>query len=580
MAADNGEHPKCIEDVRRVIALNGEISAGLRSQQKLLRIRRVSMPNAALQGTAQIDEALNAFERALLDEETELEQLRALTATSALINSSLDLDEVLTKAMDEIVNLTGAGRGFIILRDRDSGELDFRISRAPDDDTRADISRTIIDEVLATGKPLLTDNASSDPRVSRSKTVGRFTLRSILCVPLIYKDTVRGAIYVDNRFREAVFTERELTLLMAFANQAAIAIENAILFAQVQATLDEITRVKDLMENVFASVASGVITTNADDSVTTFNRAAAQILATPTEQAIGKPLTAIVPNAGDLDNPLREVREGRSAALVTEAQIGGRGRVELNLKFSPLKNASQETQGVTLVLDDLTEQREREQMLNVMTRYLPPGMVDNIHQIAELALGGERREVTCMFLYACPYSAFPADLRPQALMELLNQYLETATTAVHGVRGIIDKYMGNEVMVLFNTQLNPSPDHALCAVEGALNARDAFRELYGRLGIKPDPHLYRIGIHTGVATLGNVGSLNRRNFTAIGDCINLSKRLEETAAPGQIIISDDTLKHIARTQGIPAHIRAVERGAVQVRGRTQRTRIYEVYRHA
>ena len=580
MAADNGDHPKCIEDVRRLIALNGEISAGLRSQQKLLRVRHVTVPNAALQGTAQIDTALSQFENLLLDEETELEQLRALMATSALINTSLDLDEVLAQAMDEIINLTGAGRGFIILRDRDSAELDFRISRAPDGDMRVDISRTIIEEVLTTREPLLTDNASSDPRVSRSQTVGRFTLRSILCVPLIYKDMVRGAIYVDNRFREAVFTEREMTLLMAFANQAAIAIENAILFAQVQATLDEITHVKDLMENVFASIASGVITTNAEDSVTTYNRAAAQILATPTEQAIGKPLSAIMPGAVDLDGALHEVRDGRSAAIRSETQIIGRGRVELNLKFSPLKNATQETQGVTLVLDDLTEQREREQMLDVMTRYLPPGMVDNIHQIAELALGGERREVTCMFLYACPYSAFPVDLPPQALMQLLNQYLATATTAVHGVRGIIDKYMGNEVMVLFNTQLNPSPDHALCAVEGALVARDAFCELYARLGMKPDPHLYRIGIHTGVATLGNVGSLNRRNFSAIGDSINLSKRLEETAAPGQIIISEDTLQHITRGQSVPASIHLAERGAVQVRGRTQQTRIYEVYRHA
>ena len=169
MAANNGEHPKCIEDVRRLMALNGESSAGLRNQQKLLRVRRVAVPNAALEGAARIDVALNDFERALLDEETELEQLRALTATSALVNTSLDLDEVLTQAMDEIVNLTGAGRGFIVLRNRDSGELEFRISRAPDDDNRVDISRTILDEVITTGKPLLTDNASSDPRVSRSQ---------------------------------------------------------------------------------------------------------------------------------------------------------------------------------------------------------------------------------------------------------------------------------------------------------------------------------------------------------------------------------------------------------------------------
>ena len=106
-----------------------------------------------------------------------------------------------------------------------------------------------------------------------------------MCVPLIYKDSVTGAVYVDNRFKEAVFTERELTLLTAFANQTAIAIENAILFARVQATLQEITQVKELMENVFASIDSGVITSGAEDHVMTFNRAAAQILVTPPEHA-------------------------------------------------------------------------------------------------------------------------------------------------------------------------------------------------------------------------------------------------------------------------------------------------------
>jgi class 3 adenylate cyclase len=263
--------------------------------------------------------------------------------------------------------------------------------------------------------------------------------------------------------------------------------------------------------------------------------------------------------------------------LESQAFIFGRGQVDLHLKLSPLKDAAQETQGVALVVDDLTEQREREQMLDMMTRYLPPGMVDNIHQIAELALGGERREVTCMFIAACPYSAF-GGLDAQATMELLNQYLQAATDAVHGTNGIIDKYMGNELMVLYNSQLNPLADHALCAVEAALEARRRFTELYRKLGAEPDPHQYQIGIHTGIATLGNVGSLNRRNFSAIGDSINLSKRLEENAASGQIIISEDTLHHIeAAHKRIPGHIRAVERGAVQVKGRRQMTRIYEVF---
>lgn len=231
-----------------------------------------------------------------------------------------------------------------------------------------------------------------------------------------------------------------------------------------------------------------------------------------------------------------------------------------------------------MVLDDLTAQRERDEILELMTRYLPPGMVDNIQTIADLAMGGERREMTCVFMYACQYSAFPPNLRPTQMMETLNVYLEVATACIHRAQGIIDKYMGNEIMVLFNTQLNPEPYHALRAVEMALDIRDAYIELYSRLGINPDPHLYCVGIHTGVATLGNVGSVNRRSFTAIGDSINLSKRIQEHGQQGQIIISEDTLRHIQATAGAVSHIRFEECEPLQARGRQQLTRIYEVFR--
>jgi adenylate cyclase len=551
------------------------VGDGLRGQDTLLHIRGLSVPTIILHHLAQLETELTYLEHALIDDETELSQLQALANTSALINSSLDVDGVLAEAMDQIINLSGAERGYILLLN-DQGTVDFRVMRALEGEpTTHDVSRTILNAVLESGEPLVSDNASNDPRMQETETLARFVLRSVLCVPLIYKERLIGAIYVDNRYREGVFTEREVNLMMAFANQTAIAIENAILFASVQATLQEITQVKDLMENVFTSIDSGVITTGAEDTVTLFNRAAGQILNKPILEAIGTRLPEVLPVPVDeLAEPLQTVREqNKSLTMETQAEVQGRGRAVLNLKFSPLKNAEQETQGVALVVDDLTEQRERDEALSVMRRYLPPGMIENIHQIAGLALGGERREITCAFIYVCPYTIFPAE--PAAWMELLNTYLETATDAIHDAQGVIDKYMGNEIMVLFNTQLNPQPDHALRAVNLALDLRDAFIRLYQRLGQSPDPHLYRIGINSGVATLGNVGSLNRRNFTAIGDSINLAKRLEEVATDGQILISEDTLLHIGE---LPAHIRLTERAAIQVKGRQQVTRMYEVAR--
>jgi class 3 adenylate cyclase/PAS domain-containing protein len=415
--------------------------------------------------------------------------------------------------------------------------------------------------------------------VQNSATVAQLVLRSVLCVPLMYKGEITGAVYVDNRLQASLFTEREKNILVSFANQAAVAIENARLFTRVQASLAEITQIKEVIANVFDSIGSGVITTNAQDTVTTFNRAASDILERPAETAIGQPLKTVLPKiTADFADDLREVRENNlSRALDAELDMPERGRVALTLKLSPLKDSNQLTQGVAIVVDDLTEQREREEKLNVLRKYLPPSLVDNIQHIAGLALGGERREMTCMFIDVRSLSTFPPELRPKQIMEFLNDYLEVATDAIRDADGVIDKYMGTEIMALFNTQLNPQDDHAARAMEAALNMRNGYLDLYRKQGINPQPHFYRVGIHSGVATTGNVGSLSRRDFTALGDTINLAHRLLENAEAGQIIVSDSTRDYVQATASANG-ISYEEREPIKAKGRQQATIVYEVFR--
>jgi adenylate cyclase len=171
------------------------------------------------------------------------------------------------------------------------------------------------------------------------------------------------------------------------------------------------------------------------------------------------------------------------------------------------------------------------------------------------------------------------DVRPREVMDILNVFLSVATEAIQETQGVIDKYMGQEVMAMWNTQLNPMQNHAEMAIECALRMREKFIALYAELGINPEPHYYRVGIHSGVATLGNVGSINRRDFTAIGDTINLSKRLEENATRQQIIISQDSLEQLqAHHDNDINALTFEERAPIKVKGRQQETRIYEVFR--
>ncbi len=573
-------------ELERLCASAQEVTAALQRQQELLRIRGMGLPPGALQSVAQVEADLSSLRQQLQGEQTELSQLRALTETTALINSSLDLEVVLARAMDEVIRLTGAERGYLILLNPTDQSLAVRVVRDPENPDAGlgfQGSTTILQEVLTTGRPLRTDNAYKDPRIQNQTSIAQLSLRSVVCVPLTYKGTVIGALYVDNRLRSGVFTAREEKLLVSFANQAAVAIENARLFARVQAILAETTAIKELMANVFDSIGSGVITADAADRVTTFNPAAGDILGIAPEAAIGQPLAAALPRLSpDFTDHLHRVRErSQSEKLETELDVPERGRRVLSFNLSPLKDSQGRTQGVAIVLDDLTEQREREHKLNILRRYLPPALVENIHQIAQLALGGERREVTCMFVDVRPLATFPPDLRPGQIMEVLNAHFTVATDCIHDHNGVIDKYMGTELMALFNSQLNPMANHALMAVRAALALREAFAAFYAQQGLPPDTHLYRVGIHTGVATLGNVGSPLRRDFTALGDTINLAHRLLENAQPGQIIISDAAGQHLqSGLGGWPAGIVCEPREPIKAKGRQQATPIYEVFKSA
>ena len=160
-------------------------------------------------------------------------RLELLYRVSQSFNSSLDLDTVLNRVMDEVIALTSAERGFVMLCDED-GRLSFRVARGMDhsmiDAPEFQISRGVVEHVAREGQPMLTSDAQSDERLSMRLSVLDLRLRSILCVPLKSRDTVSGVIYVDNRLQAGIFSREDLDFLVAIASNAAIAIENARLY--------------------------------------------------------------------------------------------------------------------------------------------------------------------------------------------------------------------------------------------------------------------------------------------------------------------------------------------------------------
>ncbi len=170
-------------------------------------------------------------------------QFDALVRIGSTINSSLGLKRVLSEVMDRLVALMRAERGFLMLREED-GRLEVHVARGLDhvdlDEDQFAVSKTVINRVVETGNLVLTTNAQEDPRFEAQFSVAAYHLLSILCVPLKIKDSLIGVIYVDNRAYTGVFQQENIELISAFANQAAIAIHNAQLFDELQASKDEL----------------------------------------------------------------------------------------------------------------------------------------------------------------------------------------------------------------------------------------------------------------------------------------------------------------------------------------------------
>ena len=514
--------------------LSADVKALLGSQKDVLAKAGLGFPPGVMDSLAQLRDTLDKLQPIISQQEAENAQLRALADTSSVINSSLDLTTVLNQVMDTIIRLTGAERGFLMLKD-EKGELQFRTARNVDRESLGSsafqVSRTVVDQVAASGDPVVTTNAQADPRFSAQESVVGYNLRSIVCVPLKFKGVVTGVIYVDNRIRTGLFSERERNLLAAFANQAAIAIENARQFQRV-------TELKNLLDNVFASIASGVITTDVRDQVTLCNRAAEAILGSSAADIIGKPLAHALPALDDtFASMVMKVKQDHRAVVGHElrAVLPERGTLEWSFNVAPLKDDGKESQGLAIVLDDLTEKKRLQSKYEVFKRMVPPAVINRLNP-ESLALGGTRKEVSIVFADIQGFTTLSETLDPEILIKVLNRYVGTAAEAMLLHEATVDKYIGDAVMAFFNAP-DDQPDHPLRALRAAIRMRDDIYALHEIM--EPQFRLsYRIAVHLGEAVVGLVGTQDRLDYTIIGDTVNTAKRLQENGLPGKVILSD------------------------------------------
>jgi adenylate cyclase len=173
------------------------------------------------------------------------------------------------------------------------------------------------------------------------------------------------------------------------------------------------------------------------------------------------------------------------------------------------------------------EGRQKLFIKNAFKQYLSPAVIEELIRYPErLKLGGERRVLSIFFSDLEGFTGISEGLEPEALTALLNEYLSAMTDIIYEEGGTVDKYEGDAIIAFWNAPL-PKPDHAACCVRAALRCqerlasmRPAVRERIGK-----DLRM-RIGINSGPAVVGNLGSRTRFDYTMLGDAVNLAARLE------------------------------------------------------
>jgi adenylate cyclase len=511
-------------------------------------------------------------------EHLDRDELGTLYSIARVLNSTLELDEVLQLVMDRVIGFVDADRGFLMLVDRETSLLAFNIARNNRERTleKAEfeqMSLSTVNQVVSTRKAV-TDADLFDP----TQSMQIYGIRSIMCAPLVVRNMCIGAVYVDRRTTMDIFTFKHRALLLAFCHQAAIAIDNARLFADLNQAMRKANEEKQYRDNIFASIANGVITTDSAGIITMFNDRAGLILNLNPQLALGKHYQKVFhtrPQVG-LSELLHTTQvEHEHGTIVPHSVVchipGRQGLVYLNVYVSSLRDTQGMPIGLALVVDDRTELKRKEteakEIRRLFTRYVHPRVVEQLIKNPQaLKLGGETKEITVVFADIRGYTRLSENVTPEEGMNLLNTYLKLMVEKIWEEEGTITAFLGDALMAMFNAPL-PQKAHALRAVRATWSMRQAILD-YQRSRPQETPLSFGIGVNTGLAVVGNLGSEERiQNYTAIGDAVNVANRLQSNAADNNILLNDSTYLQVYR------HVDVGQPFALDVKNRTEQLKV-------
>jgi adenylate cyclase len=397
--------------------------------------------------------------------------------------------------------------------------------------------------------------------------------------------TARIGVLILNSLESFFFARERFHFLTGIVDVASGMLENARLFRELQEHLARIQALERYQANVFDSMTNLLVTTDEKGQIHYFNQAAAERLRL-TEDDLGRSATEFFkqPLTKKVLRTISDASDSGKPVLGLEGiYLDSEVNMDFSLNIAPLKGPRGRHEGLTLLFTDQTAEahlkqemqlvsEERRVIKDMFTRYLSNDLVQWLVEHPEEAKpGGASKFATFFFADIRGYTSFSEKREAAYIFRILNEYFEEAQKIVQRHGGIVDKYIGDCLMAGWGVPVTNEGEDAIRAVTCAVEIQEIVNSKK-RTFFTGDAAKLRIGIgmHTGPLVAGNLGSSQRMDYTVIGDTVNIAARLEGVAGPGEIIITEDTRKHLGDDFVLET------REPVKVKGKARAIPIYNV----
>ena len=452
---------------------------------------------------------------------------------SILDGSPSMTNETYTTLLFTIVSVLNASKGMILLREPSSGVF------SPVADLNMDENE--LPKGLLTKKRGLLKLLSQKEYVDNGgifdiddgHSILKGVSKNALVCPIIDYDELIGCVIImDKETRNGLtkFNIMDLRLCNNLTKKISLVHRNLSLF-------ESLNKSSKLVDSIMSSVTTGLIKLNSFGEIEYVNPSAERILGLTHAEILNQHYVAVFEKNNNIISTMNSLETAPQQVYVENSLIFDQHEIgrHVNVTFSPVYRDYGEIDGFVISLEDLSALSK---ITATFKRYVSEDIVDTVlNENDAFEMGGKQQEVCVLFSDLRGFTQMSERMTPEQIVNILNQYFEVMIDVVFQHGGVLDKIVGDELMILYGVPTKDKLD-----IDNAVKTALEMFETLDALNKKIEAEGFQclkmgIGINSGQVVSGNIGSKRQMNYTVIGDEVNIASRLCSNAAPGEILIS-------------------------------------------